>query len=241
MSPVPARSYPVLVSANDGATALQGRSRRPLRKSLRPPDGPLALVELPARVMGVTTLEALLSPNSGAHEVPVDGHLRDLCDDLAARFGRSGGPGLTCTAAAEALPVGAATTLALIADVLVVDALVHGFPPGHGGRIAVSFTVGQEAWQLTVDDSGTPVRTHGDPRDDGLTLARQLALRLGGRLELPRVTGGTRCIVTFRGPERKGSDLGRPAPTAAISTEPRARALKIAPARSWRPRSANPG
>ncbi len=211
MPPVPARSYPVLLSANDGATAVQGRSTRPLRKSLRPPHGPLALVELPVGVMGVTTLEALLSPNSGANEVPLGGHLRGLCDDLAARFARSGGPRLTWTATAEALPVGAATTLALIADVLVVDALVHGFPPGHGGRIALSFTAGQEAWQLTVDDSGMPVRTHHDPRDDGLTLVRQLAARLGGRLELPRVTGGTRCIVTLPRPQCDGIDLAHSA------------------------------
>ena len=200
MPPVPACSTPVIVSANDGATALQGRSTRPVRKSLRPPHGPLALVELPVGVMAVTTLEALLSPNSGANEAPFDGHLRDLCDDLAARFGRSGGPLMTCVATAEALPIGAVVTLGLIADVLVIDALVHGFPPGRGGRIAVSFTAGQEAWQLTVDDSGMPARTRGDPRDDGLTLARQLVLRLGGRLELPRVTGGTRCVVTLPRP-----------------------------------------
>jgi two-component system, sensor histidine kinase PdtaS len=200
MPPVPARSTPVIVSANDGATAVRGRSTRPLRKRLRPPHGPLALVELPAGVMGVTTLEALLSPNSGANEVPLGGHLRALCDDLAARFGRSGGPQLTWAAADEALPIGTAITLELIADVLVVDALVHGFPPGRGGRIAVSFTAGQEAWQLTVNDSGMPVRTHGDPRADGLTLARRLVSRLGGRLELPRVTGGTRCIVTLPRP-----------------------------------------
>jgi two-component sensor histidine kinase len=200
MPPAPACSTPVLASANDGATAFHGQTARPLKKSLRPTNGLLALVELPAGVMGVTTVEALLSPISGATEVPFDGHLRELCDDLAARFGRSGGPQLTCVAASGALPIGAVVTLGLIADVLVIDALVHGFPPGHGGRIAVSFTAGQEAWQLTVDDSGIPVRTHHDPRDDGLTIVRQLALRLGGRLELPKVTGGTRCVVTLPRP-----------------------------------------
>jgi two-component system, sensor histidine kinase PdtaS len=138
----------------------------------------------------------------GSTQVPFDGHLRDLCDDLAARFGRSDGPRLTCVVANEALPIGALTILALIAEVLVTDALIHGFPPGRGGRIAVSFTAGQEAWQLTVDDSGIAVRSHGDPRDHNLTIARQRVLQLGGRLELSRVTGGTRCIVTLPRPER---------------------------------------
>jgi two-component sensor histidine kinase len=84
--------------------------------------------------------------------------------------------------------------------VLVTDAFVHGFPPARGGRIAVSFTAGQEAWQLTVDDSGIAVRSHDDPRDDNLTVARQLVLQVGGRLALPKVTGGTRCIVTIPRP-----------------------------------------
>ena len=74
----------------------------------------------------------------------------------------------------------------------------------------MSFTAGQEAWQLTVDDSGIAVRSHGDPRDDNLTIARQLVLQVGGRLALPKVTGGTRCIVTIPRPEREGIDFGHP-------------------------------
>ena len=36
----------------------------------------------------------------------------------------------------------------------------------------------------------------------GLTIARLLVVRLGGRLEIPIVTGGTRCIVTIPRPMR---------------------------------------
>jgi hypothetical protein len=43
----------------------------------------------------------------------------------------------------------------------------------------VSFTADQEAWQLTVDDSGIAIRSQGNSRDNGLTIARQLVLRLG--------------------------------------------------------------
>jgi two-component sensor histidine kinase len=183
-----------------GETAFRAQTAHPLEKSLRPTNGLLAPGELPAGIMGATTVSAHLSGISGSTQVPFDGHLRELCDDLAARFGRSGGPRLTCEAADEALPMSAATVLALIAEVLVTDAFVHGFPPGRGGRIAVSFTAGQEAWQLTVDHSGIAVLSHGDPRNVNLTIARQLVLRLGGRLALPEVTGGTRCIVTLPRP-----------------------------------------
>ena len=55
-----------------------------------------------------------------------------------------------CEAAAAALPIGAVIALGLIADLLITNAFAYPFPPGRGGRIAVSFTAGQEAWQLTV-------------------------------------------------------------------------------------------
>jgi len=41
------------------------------------------------------------------------------------------------------------------------------------------WTALQAGRQLTVDDSGIAVRSHGDRRDDGPTIARQLVLRLG--------------------------------------------------------------
>jgi hypothetical protein len=81
-------------------------------------------------MMGVTTVSALLCRISGSAQVPFDGLLRGLCDILAARFGRSGGPRLVCVAADEALPIGAVTLFALIADLLVTDAFLYAFPPG---------------------------------------------------------------------------------------------------------------
>jgi two-component sensor histidine kinase len=189
------------VVADARESGFRAQTAHPVEHSFRPMNGLHAPGELPAGVMGAT-LSALLSGISGSTQVPFDGHLRDLCDDLAVRFGRSDGPRLTCVAADEALPIGAAMILASIAEVLITDAFLHGFPPGRGGRIAVSFTAGQEAWQLTVDDSGIAVHSHGDPRDHSLTIARQRVLQLGGRLERPRVTGGTRCIVSLPRPER---------------------------------------
>jgi two-component sensor histidine kinase len=179
--------------------------------------------------MGVTTVSALLSPISGSTRVPFGGHLRDLCHDLGARLGRSGGPRLTCVAADEALPTGAGTMLALIVDLLVTDAFAHAFPPGRGGRIAVSFTADQEAWQLTVDDSGIAIRSQGNSRDNGLTIARQLVLRIGGRLDIPRVIGGTRCIVSLPRPEPKGIDSGISPPPRLSRPERRVRKVKPCP------------
>jgi hypothetical protein len=70
MPPAPGRAALVLASADDGAAAFHGQTARPAGKSLRPTNGRLALGELPARVMGATTIEALLSSISGAAQVP---------------------------------------------------------------------------------------------------------------------------------------------------------------------------
>lgn len=214
MPAAPARSAATRASSTGEETGIRAQAAHPLENSLQPTNGLHAPGELPAGIMGATTGGARPAGPSDSVQVPFGRHLRELCNDLAARFGRSGGPRLTCEAADEGLPMRAATVLALIAEVLVTDAFVHGFPPGRGGRIAVSFTAGQEAWQLTVDDSGIAVRSHGDPRDVNLAIARQLVLQVGGRLALPKLTGGTRCIVTLPRPcgER------RPPATAASPT-----------------------
>ena len=171
--------------------------------------------------MGVTTVSALLCRISGSAQVPFDGLLRGLCDILAARFGRSGGPRLACVAADEALPIGAVTLFGLIADLLITNAFLYAFPPGGGG-IAVSFAAGQEAWLLTVEDGGIAMRAPDSRRQNGLTIARLLVVRVGGRLKIPIVTGGTRYIVTIPRPMRASTSASHVAsvPWAAPDSSP---------------------
>jgi two-component sensor histidine kinase len=176
------------------------------KPSIRPMNGLLALSEHPAGVMALTTLGTVLSRISGATSVCFGHYLRDLCDDLAGTFGRRSGPGLTCAAADAALPVGTAVTLRLVADLLITNAFVHAFPSGLPGWIAVSFTARPEAWQLAVEDGGIALRPHSDRRENGLMIARLLVLRLDGRLEIPGLTVGIRCLVTVPRPELAGLD-----------------------------------
>jgi two-component sensor histidine kinase len=200
MATAPARSSVALAFAGDRATTFHSQTAPPVEKSFRPIDGLLALSERPAGVMAVTTVSALLSRIPGSTRVGFGHYLRDLCDDLAGTFSRSSGPQLTYTAADEVLPIGAVITLGLIADLLITNAFVYAFPAGSGGRIAVSFMAGPETWQLTVEDSGSALQDDGDRRDHGLTIARLLVLRLNGRVDIPSMTEGTRCIVTIPRP-----------------------------------------
>jgi glucose-6-phosphate-specific signal transduction histidine kinase len=77
----------------------------------------------------------------------------------------------------------------------------------------VSFAAAQEAWLLTVEDSGIAMRARASRRDNGLTIARLLVVGLGGRLEIPIVTGGTRCIVTIPRPMRASTSASHVAPS----------------------------
>ena len=197
MPAAPVCASAVLGFAADRETTFHGQTPLPIEKSFRPVNGLLALSERPAGVMALTTVSALLSRIPGSTQVDFGDYLRGLCDDLTGTLDRSSGPRLTCTAADGALPISAVITLGLIADLLITNAFLYAFPLGSGGRIAVSFTAGQEARQLTVEDSGSPLRADGDRRDNGLMIARLLVLRLNGWLTIPEMTGGTRCIVTI--------------------------------------------
>lgn len=201
MPTAPARAPAALAAPDDRENMVPTQTTPPVAKSSPPINGLLALSERPAGVMAVTTLSALLSRISGTSRVCFGHYLRDLCDYHEGSSGSSNAAKLTCTAADAPVPIGTAVTLGLIADLLITNAFVYAFPPGSVGRIAVSFTAGQKAWQLTVEDSGVAMRADGNRRDDALTIARLLVLRLDGRLEIPGVTGGTRCIITVPRPD----------------------------------------
>jgi two-component sensor histidine kinase len=214
MATVSARSTAFLAPEADRETTLKARAPPTAAPRPRPMHGLLALSEHPAGLIAVTTLSTVLSRISGATSVCFGHYLRDLCDDLDGTFGGPSGPGLSCAAADAALPVGTAVTLRLVADLLITNAFVHAFPSGMPARVAVTFTARPEAWELVVEDSGIALRPHGDRRDNGLTIARLLVLRLDGRLELSGATSGTRCLLTV---PRLAAGLDGTRPKAAPS------------------------
>lgn len=215
MATAPACSTAFRAPEADRETTLKARPPPTADPSRRPMNGLLALSEHPAGVMAVTTLGTVLSRISGPTSVCFGHYLQDLCDDLAGTFGGLSGPRLTCAAADAALPVGTAVTLRLVADLLITNAFVHAFPSGMPSWIAVSFTARPEAWELAVEDGGIALRPQGDRRENGLMIARLLVLRIDGRLEIPRVSAGTRCLVTVPRPEPAG--LGGTRSKAAFS------------------------
>lgn len=122
-------------------------------------------------------------------------YLHELCAGLARANARRHAPVLACTTADATLPAEAAIRLGLVVDELVTNAFRHAFPDGRTGKINVRFAAGPDAWRLTVEDTGVGLwRGSGRP-GAGLDIARRLIGELGGRLELPDVFGGTRCVA----------------------------------------------
>ncbi len=194
MPAVATLSTTVLASGGDREVTVLARAPPPAVESYWPMKGLLALSERPAGAIVVATLSEVLSRISGSIDVRFGPYLRDLCQEIGTMPGGSSGPKLTCTAADAALPIGTAVTLRLVADVLITNALMHAFPPRLAGSITVCFTAQPEAWQLIVEDSGIAMSAD-DGRDNGLTIARLLIRRHDGQLQIPSMTGGTRCIV----------------------------------------------
>ena len=189
-----ARPPPTMDDETSGVAA----SRLVAEPFVQPIYGRIASDERRAGFLAVASIAERLSRTAGPACLAFDDYLRGLCVDLAAMFDRLGGPTLTCKAASVLLPVGPAITLGLIAEELVNNALVHGFPDGQVGRVAVGFSAGTEAWRLTVEDSGIVGRPGPSRRGNGLMIARLLLLQLDGTLDIEEgVIGGTRCVVTI--------------------------------------------
>lgn len=186
ISPAKTLRPPVLRLARPPATVQPSRIAGRLAVASERPDG----------VAAVLTVAALLAELPGHNTIDMGGWLGGLGRDLDATFHRPGGPSLSCSAAAQLLPMGQAITLGLITDLLVSNAYRHGFPRGEAGRIAVSL-VGLEAiYELTIDDSGSVNRAAAQGRAKGSTLASRLVHQLGGWIETPEVIGGKRYIIT---------------------------------------------
>lgn len=153
--------------------------------------------ERPDGVNAVLAVAAMLANLPGHDTIDMGAWLNGLCRNLDQTFGRTDGPSLCCSAAAHLLPMGQAITLGLVAEHLVSDAYVHGFAPGEGGRIAVSSTLLETTFEVTIDDSSRVNRGTAQGRADSVTIARLLVSQVEGSLETPGMIGGRSCIVTL--------------------------------------------
>lgn len=123
-------------------------------------------------------------------EIEFDALLREICAEVGAQEATIPAVTVTCELPAVHLPGASAIRLGIVAAELIRHAFRDAFPNKRGGRIGVSFTVDPTAWVLTIDDSGVGMRAHA-----AHGVARTIARHLRGRMESPKMLGGTRHIV----------------------------------------------
>jgi two-component sensor histidine kinase len=76
-----------------------------------------------------------------------------------------------------------ATSLGLLINELVSNAFKHAFPRGRKGTVLIRLTVDNKIAVLSVTDDGVPMPPIAS-NGTGLTIARALAQKLGGELEI---------------------------------------------------------
>jgi two-component sensor histidine kinase len=116
----------------------------------------------------------------------------ELCNDLRASVARGRPISIECKAGRLPIRMDQATSLGLIVNELVTNAIKHAFPHGRAGRIRVAFEAFKGELRLCVEDDGVGFcpRTHkaaGMGRDLVLGLAGQL----GGHLDIASTTRGS--------------------------------------------------
>ena len=142
---------------------------------------------------------------AGDQEALVDSEqfFGELCNDLKASLARGQPVSIECKADSIPMCMDQATSLGLIVNELVTNAIKHAFPNGRSGRIRVAFEVSKDELSLCVEDDGVGFRP-GRRKDTGMgqDLVSGLAAQLAGHLEVASMSSGSsfRLSVPFASP-----------------------------------------
>jgi two-component sensor histidine kinase len=154
------------------------------------------LIEAAKRVQAVARLHQRLQLAEGG-QVEVSQLLGDLCHDLLdCGLDR---PGVSVIVSAEPalLDGDQASSLALIANELILNAMKHAFAAG-GGQLKVDFRVCGALGELVVSDDGPGLPARIDAEAGlGLGLVARLARKLGGQVFYDRAQVGARIRIVF--------------------------------------------
>ncbi len=108
------------------------------------------------RVMSVASVQRYLDMTDGIDQIEVGNYLAKLCAGLGSSMVSDLQPvDITVVADSGMIPSSKAVSLGLIVTELVINALKYAFPQSSAeAKIAVSYTITDGSWALTVDDNG---------------------------------------------------------------------------------------
>lgn len=153
-----------------------------------------ALRDSRERILTIARVHQCLHGSDDPSEVRFGRYLRGLARERAAGAGRED-VAVRVEVEPISLDLDTAVPCGLIVNELVSNSLRHAYPGGDGGDVTVRMTAGPSgALRLEVSDDGVGLPEGLDPADAasvGMSLVRQLARQVGGRVDFDRTDPGT--------------------------------------------------
>lgn len=161
-----------------------------------------ALSDAMRRVQSMATLYDTLYRTQHFRDVPVQDYLPTLVTEIVSVFPETPGIEVSTDVDQFTLAARALSSIGILLNELITNAVKYAFPDGRGGRIRVSARREEEEVVLIVEDNGQGLPEAVDIGNScglGLTIVSTLAEQLGGRIEIDRKRAGTRFVLRFRG------------------------------------------
>lgn len=167
-------------------------------------DGPAkeALHKIADRIKAVSNASRRLAATADSLEMvrPAE-HLRELCAQIERGLSRRG-VSVECDFADVSLGPEETTSVSLLINELVTNALKHAFPAGREGVIRVSLGPARNGLEMVVEDNGIGIKPGARSRSTGLgtRLVKTFVRQLHATHEIESGRPGTRHRVHIPGP-----------------------------------------
>lgn len=159
-----------------------------------------AFRENTARVLSIAAIHDILTSTDHGDEVELRPLLEKIRRNLQSMMPQGQEIVVTIRGDEAAVSSDKASSVALVVNELLTNALEHGYPGRQKGRVTVTLFRGRETSTITVEDDGVGfVPREKDPDSFGLEIISLIVRdKLGGELQLQSGPGGTKAMFDFR-------------------------------------------
>jgi two-component sensor histidine kinase/CHASE3 domain sensor protein len=159
------------------------------------------LLDSSSRVLAIAEVHRRLYGEGAVYDtVELTDLIRSIAENAVPPTGGAEPAMTLATGAPLSAPVDTAVPVALIVNELLTNSYMHAFPDGRRGRVTVDMAVAGNEVRIDVADDGIGLPeavASGGGGGFGLNTVRNLTRQLRGRLEIERLTPGTRFLLTF--------------------------------------------
>lgn len=161
------------------------------------------LLDSSSRVLAIAEVHRRLYGNGAVYDtVELSDLIRSIAENaVPSGYEGSGGEPAMSLAVGRPLPapVDTAVPVALIVNELLTNSYKHAFPDGRTGTVRLDMEVDGNEVRIDVADDGIglPDEVASNGGGFGLNTVRNLTRQIRGRLEIERLTPGTRFLLTF--------------------------------------------